>query len=151
MDASAISALAALIGATIGGVTSLLASWLTQRTHTRVQWLGQAMLRREDVYKEFIVQASKCYVDALQHGEAEADIPGLVTLYALIGRMRIMSTSKVVDIADQIGRKILDSYLAPDKSFPELREMVKSKSIDIIGEFSEACREEFESLRARQF
>ena len=109
------------------------------------------MLRREDVYKEFIEQASKCYVDALQHDEADADIPGLVTLSALIGRMRIMSTPKVVGIADQIGRKILDSYLVPDKTFHELREMVKSDSIDIIREFSEACREEFESLRARQF
>jgi Mn2+/Fe2+ NRAMP family transporter len=49
MDASAISALAALVGATIGGLTSFLASWLTQRTQTRVQWIGQAMLRREDV------------------------------------------------------------------------------------------------------
>jgi len=90
------------------------------------------MLRREDVYKEFIEQASKCYVDALQRGETEADIPGLVTLYALIGRMRIMSTPKVVGIADQIGRKIVDSYLAPDKSFLELREMVKSANQSIL-------------------
>ena len=108
------------------------------------------MLRRQEVYKQFIDQTSKCYVHALQHGEAEADISGLVTLYALIGRMRITSTPKVVGIADQITRKILDSYLAPDKTFLQLREMVNSESIDIIGEFSEACREELESLRALQ-
>lgn len=35
MNASVISALAALVGAAIGGMTSVLASWLTQRTQVR--------------------------------------------------------------------------------------------------------------------
>jgi hypothetical protein len=37
--------------AVIGGLTSLLASWLTTRTQARAQWLGQDILRRQDVYK----------------------------------------------------------------------------------------------------
>jgi hypothetical protein len=147
MDASVISALAALAGATVGGLTSVLASWLVQRTQARAQWLVQDTLRRQELYKEFIEEASQCHVYALQHDKAE--IPALVSLYAKIARMRVLSSSKVVESAEQIGRKIVDTHLEPDRSFLELREMVNSGSIDLIRDFSETCRAELESLRAR--
>jgi hypothetical protein len=148
MDASVITALAALMGATIGGLTSVLASRLAQRTQARAQWLANEIVRLQDLYKEFIEEASKCYVHALQNDEA--DIPGLVRLYATLGRMRILSSPKVLECAARIERKIIDTYLAPDKSFLELREMINSGSVDLLGEFSVACRAEFDSLRARQ-
>src|SRR5262245_21227173 len=110
MEASTITALAALLGAAIGGLTSVLASWLTQRTQTRAQWIVQDVIRRQDLYKEFIEEASKCYVHALQHDEA--DIPALVRLYAKLGRMRVLSSSKVLESAGHIERKIIDTYLA---------------------------------------
>ena len=87
MNASIISALSALLGAAIGGTASFLASWMTQRMQVQAQWLIQERLRRQELYKEFIEEASKCYVDALQH--AQGDIPSLTTLYTKIGRMRI--------------------------------------------------------------
>jgi hypothetical protein len=149
MNASIISALAALLGAAIGGLTSVLASWLTQQTQAKAQWIAQERIRRQDLYKEFIEQASKAYVDALQHDRP--DISALVEIYAKISRMRVLSTSKVVESADRIGRKIVDAYLAPDKSFLELREMLNSGTIDLLREFSDACRAEFDSLRAQQF
>jgi hypothetical protein len=40
MDSSLISALAALIGASIGGLTSVLASWSLHQRQVRVQWMG---------------------------------------------------------------------------------------------------------------
>ena len=67
MDASVITGLAAVVGAAIGGLTSILASWLTQRTQARARWVAQDVLRRQDLYKGFIEAASKCYVHALQH------------------------------------------------------------------------------------
>lgn len=149
MDTSVITALAALLGATIGGLTSVLASWLAQRTQARAQWLAHEIGRRQDLYKEFIEEASQCYVHALQHDEA--DIPGLVRLYAKLGRMRLLSAPKVLESAGRIERKIVDTYLAPDKSFLELREMINSGSVDLLGEFSAACRAEFESLRVGKF
>ena len=132
-----------------GGLTSLLASLLTQRTRARAQWLTQDKLRREDLYREFTEEAAKSYIDALQH--EQVDVPEMITLYAKIGQMRILSSAKVIAIADQIGRKILDTYLQPNKSLPDLMEMVRSKSFDFLRDFSDACREEFESLRAQQF
>ena len=44
-----------------------------------------------------------------------------------------------------------NTYLAPDKTFKELREMLADGSIDILGKFGDVCRAEFESLRAQQF
>ena len=149
MNASLISGLAALSGAIIGGLTSLLASLWTQRTRARALWLTQDKIGRQDVYREFIEQGSKCYVDALQHDKV--DIPEMIILYAKIGQMRIFSSAKVIAIADQIALKILDTYLQPNKSLPDLMEMVRSKSFDLLRDFSEACHEEFESLRAQQF
>jgi hypothetical protein len=65
--------------------------------------------------------------------------------------MRVVSSPPVVARAEQVGQKIIDTYLEPNKTFPEVREMVDTKSIDILGEFSQTCREEFESLRTQNF
>jgi hypothetical protein len=146
MNASVISALAALAGATIGGLTSVLASWLSQHAQAKAQWLAQDKVRRQELYKEFIDGASKCNIHALQHNEP--DIPALVELYAKIGRMRILSSPKVVASAELVARRIVDTYLVPNKTFLELREMTNSESIDRLREFSETCRAEFASLRA---
>ena len=145
MNASIITALAALAGAAIGGLTSVLASWLTQHAQARAQWIAQDKLRRQELYKEFIEAASKCYVDGLQHDKA--DIPALVELYVRVGRMRILSSPNVVESAELVARRIVDTYLAPNKTFLELREMVNSGTIDLLRDFSETCRAEFESLR----
>jgi hypothetical protein len=149
MNSSIISALAALAGATIGGLTSFLTTWLTQRTQARAQWLAQDKQRRQELYKEFIEEASRCYIDAIQHHNA--DMAALVGLYAKIARMRALSSSSIVECAERIGREILDTYLEPDKSFVELREMVQTESFDLLREFSEACRSELLSLRSQQF
>jgi hypothetical protein len=40
-------------------------------------------------------------------------------------------------------KKIVNTYLEPNKTFPELRKMRDSGLIDPLRNFSEACREEF--------
>jgi hypothetical protein len=65
VDGSAGAALPTLLGAATGGLTSMLATWLTHRTQARAQWLEQDALRRQNLYKEFIGAAARCYVHAL--------------------------------------------------------------------------------------
>jgi len=144
MDTSIVPALAGLTGAAIGGLTSGIASWFAQKTQSRVQLLAQDKVPRQELYKEFIEAATQCYADALQH--EKPDIPGLVNLYGKIGRMRVLSSPRVLASAEQIGQKIINMYLEPNKTFFELREMVNKNAIDILGNFGEACREEFRSL-----
>ena len=149
MDASVISALAAVTGAAVGGLTSALANWLNHRSQLRAQWLLHEKSRRQILYRDFIDEASKCYIDALQHDEA--DIPGLVGLYAKLSRMRAQSSRPVVHRAEEVARKILDTYLEPDRSFVELREMAIAGTLDLLRGFSDACHDEFEILRTKQF
>jgi hypothetical protein len=149
MDASIVSALAALTGAAVGGLTSGMANLLNQRSQVRAQWVLHEKTRRQTLYRDFIEDAAKCYIDALQHDEA--DIPGLVGVYAKLSAMRAVSSKPVVQRAEDIARKILDTYLEPDKSFVELRDMAINGSIDLLRGFSEACHDEFEEMRSIQF
>ena len=127
----------------------MVANWLNQRSQIRAQWLHHERNRRQILYRDFIEEASKCYIDALQHDEA--DVPGLVGLYAKLSQ-DAGAVFKAGGAARRRHRpKILDTYLEPDKSFVELRDMAINGTIDLLREFSEACRDEFEQLRARQF
>ena len=144
MDTSVVTALAALAGATIGGLTSVVASWLSQRAQARMTQLAHYQLRRQELYKEFIEQASKLYIHALQNDKP--DVSGLMGLYAEINRMRVLSSARVIDSADQLVKKIINAYLEPNKPVPELQKMADSGLIDPLRNFSEACRAESESL-----
>jgi hypothetical protein len=65
MDPSYVPALAALAGSAIGGLTSFATTWLTQQTKARAQQLVDEMVRRQELYKDFIEEASRLYADAL--------------------------------------------------------------------------------------
>jgi hypothetical protein len=146
MEPATISALAALAGATIGGVTSFAATWLTQRTQARVQELTHSLTVREQLYKAFIKEASKLYADALVH--EISDISNLVGLYAMISEMRVISARNTVEGADKVARLIVNTYRSPNKSLPELEDMVNRGAIDVLQTFSEAARQEFRGLGA---
>ena len=59
MDAAYLSALAALAGSMTGGLTSIVASWLTQHAQFTAQQRVDDITRREGSYKDFIEGASK--------------------------------------------------------------------------------------------
>ena len=61
MDAATISALAALGGAFIGGLTSFATSWLTQQRQAKAQQLAHQLTKREELYRVFIEEASKLH------------------------------------------------------------------------------------------
>ena len=92
------------------------------------------------MYKQFIDEASRLYADALVHDQAE--ISALVSVYALIGRMRVVSSPAVIEKAEAVVRTIIDTYFAPNKTFPELRIMMSSPAMDPLRAFSELCRED---------
>lgn len=145
MDTNVVSALAGLIGAVIGGLTSVTTSWLAQHVQARTQWRRQEHQRREDLYKAFIENAAECYADALQHDEP--DMSAFVGIYAKIDQMRVHSSDRVIATATDIRRRIVETYLDTNKAFPEIRDMITDGSIDLLGKFSEACRIELEAMR----
>ncbi len=142
MDSASISAFAALGGALIGGLTSFATSWLTQQTQAREQQLTHKLTRQEDLYKEFIEEASRLYADSLVHDTP--DVSELIRLYVMISRMRVLAATTIVQNADKVARMIVNNYLAPNKTFPELRDMVNSGALDPLRDFSEASRAELQ-------
>ena len=149
MDGSVISALSALGGAAIGGVTSIVGAWLSQQRQVMAQEVVQDKLRRQELYREFIEDASKIFGDALEH--EKADLSALVGIYTKISRMRVISSPKVVESADQAARAIMDTYLGPNVTFSEMRNLIESGRLDPLRVFAEACRAEllgrYRSLR----
>ena len=81
----------------------------------------------------------------------EANIPRLVGLYAKLSGMRAVYSKPVIQPAEDVARKMLDTYSEPGKSFVELHEMATNGAIDLLQGFSDACRDEFEKMQAKQF
>ena len=144
-----ISAIAALAGSVIGGLTSFATAWITQREQTHAQWLLQEKTRRQELYQQFIEDAAKLYMDALMHDEVQ--IPSLVSLIASVDKMRVISILRVSEAAEKMVRVITDTYFLPNKSFEELRAMTASGGLDPLRDFSEACREELDALTSGVF
>jgi hypothetical protein len=141
MDIAYLSAASALAGSVVGALTSGVTTWVSQRTQARAQTLARELTRRDELYKDFIVAASKAYGDALVSNEPQ--IQDLIALYAMLSRMRVQSQQRTIETAEKLLLLTLDTYLAPNKTIRERYEMLKSgKEIDPLKEFSEVAREE---------
>ncbi len=146
MDAAYFSGLAALAGSVIGGLTSLGATWLTQYSQLGAQRVARNLERRETLYKDFINEASRLYADAFGHDQTE--LANLVRLFAMISQMRIVSSARIFEDADKVARLIMETYVAPNKTFADLESTVEGHMVDPLRRFSEACREELQALGA---
>src|SRR5215831_15582047 len=147
MNTAYLPAFAALAGSVIGGLTSFASAWLTQHRQDRVKRLSGDKTRRQKLYKQFIDEASKLYADALVHDKAE--VSALVSVYALISRMRVVSSSAVIEKADAVVHSIVETYFAPNKSFPEIRKLMDGHWVDPLRAFSQECRAELRALSGR--
>ena len=92
------------------------------------------------LYKLFIQDASKLYVDALEHNTTE--ITKLVGIYATLNRMRVLSSPKVIAESDNALRMIIDTYTKENTTFSGVRQSNSHGFPDPLRAFSEACHEE---------
>jgi len=73
--------------------------------------------------------------------------PRSPVVYAKMSRTRVLSSRDAVGSAEQLIDQVIDSHSNPAKTLTE----IKDGSLDIVGNFSERCRTEFDSLRAQTF
>ena len=106
---------------------------------------ARSFSKREQLYHSFIEEASRLYADALVNDQAE--IPQLVSLYTLVGRMRILSSNEVVQAAERAGHLIIETYLSPNRTFVDLPKFIEE--MDPLRDFGEACRRELMNLPAQ--
>jgi hypothetical protein len=75
-----------------------------------------------------------------------SDASALVKLYAMISRMRTLSSRETVEGADEVVCTIIKTYDRPNKSLTDLQGVVDRGEIDVLQTFSEAARQEFHRL-----
>ena len=145
MDIAYISAVSALAGSVVGGLTSGFTTWLSGRSQARAGRLVADLTRRQDLFKDFIVAASKTYADALV--STKPNIQEVVALWAMVSRMRVLCSPPTTASAERIMRQTMDASFAPPKTPEELHELIKKGvGMDPLLEFSEAAREELSAL-----
>jgi hypothetical protein len=140
MNAAYLSAVSALAGSAIGGFTSLATTWMAQRGQEKLQQRTQERVRRETLFSQFIDDATCLYADALTHNET--DLPKIAGLFSLISRMRLLVSKEIVEHAESVSQLIIETYLAPNKTFQDIAHLKKTGAIDPMKEFSDACRAE---------
>jgi hypothetical protein len=140
MDSAYFSAFAALAGSAIGGFTSLAGSWLNHRVQFRAEQVARDRSLREDLYRAFVEEASRRYADAYEHESAK--VSDLVNLYALVSRMRVLSSTAIVEAADHVVRRIIEQYRAPNRTLADVEEVLDNDALNPLRDFSNACREE---------
>lgn len=138
-DSAYISAIAALCGSIIGALVSIATTWLTQHHQEESRRRAQEYTRRERIFVEFIDLSSKAYVDALLETSIK-DPAKVVSLYATMGKLRLFASGGIVEAAEKVMSRILETYYGP-KFDLENRPAVDHTS-DILREFSERCRAE---------
>ena len=93
------------------------------------------------------IRTSQAFVGLKRDDICEMRVfPRLVGLYAMISEMRVLSTTKTIESADEVARLIVNTYRAPNKTLPELEDMVNRGAVDVLQTFSEAARQEFRKL-----
>jgi hypothetical protein len=139
-----ISAFAGLMGAIIGGLTSFATTWFTQRAQLQSAGRDARMAKLEALYNDYITEVARRYVDALTH--QTEDPANMVQLYVLGSRMRLASARAVIDAALRIEDNILETYMGPNRTLQEVRDLVREGDIKtLMIAFSEACRADLES------
>ena len=101
------------------------------------------MSQLEPLYSEFINESARLLVDAVQH--SLEDPSTLVPIYALISRIRLRSSTEVIESGDRLIATILKVYIERNLT-PEDIYSAANKHKDDLQEFSNACRRELESL-----
>ena len=148
MEPAQLSGFAVFAGSVVVALGTLGSAWLTKKHEARARRASENKVGRQRLYSRFIEEASKLYMDALVRDQADAS--GMVSIYALISRMRMASNADVVE-NEAVIRTILTTYSRPNKTFPELQNILLNRGfVDPLLTFSEVCREELRDLPSRR-
>ena len=138
-----IPTLSAIGGSIIGALSSMVSTWLAQRHRERRELVAQKTAQLEHLYSDFINESARLLVDAVQH--SLEDPSTLVPIYALISRIRLRSSTDVIESGERLIATILQVYIEPNLT-PEEIQSAASKHNDHLQEFSNVCRRELEAL-----
>src|SRR5271168_4600142 len=140
MNPATVNILAVLSGAAVGSLAPVLSNYVIQRSLTQRDLLYRQLGQREVLCSDFIKEASRLYADAMIH-ELE-DLNALVSLYALVSRIRLLASDPVVIAAEDFVKLIVQHYGDPNLTLDQMRAAALSEKADPLDVFSSACRRE---------
>jgi hypothetical protein len=119
-----ISALAALGGSSVGPLAPILSNYVAQRSLTQRDLLNRQIDQRETLYSDFIKEAARLHANSMTKNLKTLD--ELVSLHAMVSRIRLVSSEPVLLAAEAFVRRIVRQYGEPNLSVEELRAAVLS-------------------------
>ena len=149
MNGGVTSALAAIMGAFVGGLASVASTWVGERSRHRREIWQREIAKRETTYSEFIDQASKLYVASATHHieDDDGEVAGIVSLYAVASRIRLFASDQVIKEAERVIDRIFMQYGADNISAEQLRKSVVETRDDPLIAFSVVCRHELQDIQ----
>ena len=148
IDPALLGPASALMGALIGGSTSLVAAVYTQRHQDRLQRVASEVAKRETVYADFVMSASNLVLKAYTHDEIVASEDERRAI-GLMNRMRLFAPPDVIRGAEAVLRAIAEISLKPSIELRQLAKEALSKSLDPdpLLAFSLVCRADLDYVR----
>ena len=149
VDPTAIlSQVSGLLGALIGGGASFAVAIYNQRAEERLQRVAKEVTKRENIYGDFLMNASKLLLNAYTHddlvvGRDEQHLIGL------INRMRLFAPPHIVGEAEGVLKSIVEVLLKPSIELRQLARdsLSKSPDPDPFLKFSLSCRADLDRVR----
>src|SRR5262245_26796650 len=140
MNVTLWTTIAAGMGTFVGAISSIATTWITQRTQTtraNAEWRTR---ERETLYKEFVTEGSRLAADAMTHSLERPE--QFVALYGILSRIRLVSGDDVLRRAEACCRRIIELYRRPNLTANEIHIAFEAHELDVLREFSMACRAE---------
>ena len=84
------------------------------------------------------MEASQQLANAFDHSLDKPET--LVKLYAILGRIRLVSSDAVLSAAEECCDRVVDLYAKPNRTMAEISATLHSGEFEVFKDFSAACR-----------
>ena len=146
LDSGLIAAFAAVSGSFVGSLGSIVGGSINQSRQDHRAQLAKTIAAREALYSDFIAESARLLVDALEHNAS--DPRRSIPLYALLSRIRISSSSRVLEKAEAAVRSIQATYGQPNLTAEHIQ-FFAGRIEGPLKEFGDTCRSELNSLERK--
>ena len=133
MDQNLITAMAGVLGSVSGASAAIATTWISQKSQTIRERAKSETRKREVLYGDFITEASQRLADAFDHSLDKPET--VVKLYAILGRIRLVSSDAVLTAAEECCDRIVGLYAKPNRTMAEIFTTLHSGEALSIGGF----------------
>jgi hypothetical protein len=144
MNNTIIGILAAIGGSSVGALTPVLSNYVLQRSLTRREIANREIAQRETLFADFIKEGAELYAKAISNDLESLD--ELVSLFALVNRIRLFASEPVVQAAEEFVGQVIHNFGEANLSLSEIRKAAFASKADPLKQFTLECRRELRQM-----